>query len=76
MIIFIVFDEKIHWFQVKYINIIVLNSLFVLFEAHINPLISLVLTYMIWYNKFKRFEKKIEYQIDDAIEKDETLYFV
>ena len=56
----LVFDEKLHWFQIKNVCLFGLNGMLVVMQIGLRPSFTLPILFIITYPLSKRFEKKNE----------------
>ena len=75
-LLFLIFENKVHFFQYKQIWILFANSILVLLSTQINPIYSFIGFNIIAYPSFKRQTEEYKEYIDAAIEEDEAMWFI
>lgn len=75
VLMLVIFDNKLHWFQVKNILLMQTNGTLLMMKIGFHPVSSLLLLSLISYPLCKRFEKEYAEHITEAFKDDEKMYF-
>jgi hypothetical protein len=75
VVLFLVIDERLHFFQFKVVHLTVVTCVYELCAGHVNPLLALPLFSVLAAPYFKRREKVFEKEIKEALDNDEHLYY-
>ena len=70
IILMLIFESKLHFFQHKILCLVVLNAVLLLMVSQMNPIKSYVLLYVISYPYFYRLEESLSDSIDQAFVND------
>lgn len=70
MILFLVFEHKMHFFQHKILLVLMLNSFLIFASCQVNPAFSMVVLWMTLNPIMKRYEQEIEADIEKAFKHD------
>ena len=71
----LIFDERLHWFQIKNVCVFAMNGMLVVMQVGVRPSVTLPLLYLVVYPLSKRFEKANAQMIAFVFSEDENLYF-
>ena len=75
IILLLIFESKMHFFQYKVLGLMLLNGFLILFSVQINPVATLVILHQITWLYFNKTEKMIEDKIIKAFKNDINLDF-
>jgi hypothetical protein len=73
MILFLIFEYKLHFFQHKILVALAFNAWMITGSSQVNPFLQFILLQQIFDPMFKRYEKQIEDKIKKAFEMDVNL---
>ena len=75
VILLLIFEQKMHFFQYKILLITVLNATLIFFSVQANPFYTFVLLYIVCYPYFYRIERSLDKEIQEAFENDINLEY-
>lgn len=75
IVLFLIIDEKLHYFQFRTVCIMIVNGLFATVGGHLNPFYSYLVFYVVSRPNFKRRETELYAEIKEAFDHDDHLYY-